>query len=259
MDVTAVMEQGTLGARERQALTSTRTPRVSVIVPTLNEAANLPAMLGRFPRGVHELIIVDGGSTDATVATARRLWPGVRVLQQPGSGKGAALSMGFAAATGDILVTLDGDGSTDPAEIPRFVSALKSGADLAKGSRFLDDGGSDDLTPLRRVGAHGFTALVNILFGAQYTDLCYGYTAFWRHHLGRISIASGFDVEASMTISALHGGLSVVEVASFEHARVHGASKLRMIRDGLQILMTILRARLQTRTGAEPAEAPASL
>jgi glycosyltransferase involved in cell wall biosynthesis len=224
-----------------------------VVIPTLNEERNLPGVLARLPGDVHELILVDGNSTDATVAVARSFWPDVLVVQQELRGKGDALALGFAAASGDIIVAIDGDGSTDPAEIPHFVAALVGGADMAKGSRFLAHGGSDDLTPMRRLGARGLTALVNALFGTEYTDLCYGYTAFWRECLGRMTTAVGFEVETSMNISAARAGLVVVEVPSFERARVHGTSNLRIIRDGVRILAAILGERVRRRPAREAA------
>ena len=78
---------------------------------------------------------------------------------------------------------LDADGSTDPAEIPRFVAALLAGADFAKGSRFIAGGGSTDITTMRRIGNWGLAKVVNSLWGGQYSDLCYGYNAFWRRCL----------------------------------------------------------------------------
>lgn len=225
-------------------------PRVSVVIPTLNEERNLPGVLARLPRDVHELIVVDGRSSDASVAVVRSLWPRALVLTQPGTGKGDALAHGFAAASGDIVVTVDADGSTDPAEIPFFVDALLSGADLAKGSRFLAGGGSDDLTRTRRIGARALTGLVNLLFGTGYTDLCYGYTAFWRDRLDQITVAAGFEVETSMSVSAARAGLRVEEVPSFERARVHGASNLRTVRDGMRVLGAIIGARARRRPRA---------
>ena len=230
-----------------------RVPSISVVIPTLNEERNLPGVLAGLPADVHELILVDGNSTDGTVAVARSFWPRVVVVQQRLKGKGDALALGFAAASGDIIVAIDGDGSTDPAEIPHFVAALQAGADMAKGSRFLAEGGSDDLTPMRRAGARGLTTLVNVLFGTEYTDLCYGYTAFWRDCLGRMTTAVGFEVETSMNISAARAGLVVVEVPSFERARVYGTSNLRIIRDGVRILGAILSERVRRRPLREPA------
>jgi glycosyltransferase involved in cell wall biosynthesis len=172
------------------------------------------------------------------------------VLEQRAAGKGDALAQGFAAATGDIVVTVDGDGSTDPAEIPLFVGALLAGADMVKGSRFLATGGSDDLTVIRTIGARGLTSLVNVLFGTRYTDLCYGYNAFWRDCLGQISTAAGFEVETSMNISAARAGLTVAEVPSYELARVYGTSNLRTVRDGLRVLGAIVGERARPRGGA---------
>src|SRR6185369_17837073 len=137
------------------------------------EARNLPHVLSRLPKSIHEVIIVDGNSVDDTLATARRLRPDARILTQNRCGKGNALACGFAAATGDIIVMIDADGSTDPTEIPRFVDALQGGADFAKGSRFRPGGDSDDITPLRRLGNMGLNGLVNVLMGTRFTDLCY--------------------------------------------------------------------------------------
>ena len=130
----------------------TITPSVSVIVPAMNEARNLPHVLPMIPTWVHEVILVDGNSTDDTVEVAQRLIPSVRIIPQHGKGKGAALRTGFAAARGDIIVMLDADGSTDPREIPAFVGQLVKGADFVKGSRFMQGGGTDDMPLYRKLG-----------------------------------------------------------------------------------------------------------
>jgi hypothetical protein len=219
-------------------------PRISVVLPTLNEEENLPHVFNRLPEDLHEVILVDGGSTDDTVRVAREHWPGIRVLIQPGQGKGDALRTGFAAVTGDIIVMLDADGSTDPAEIPRFVEQLDAGADFAKGSRFVGDGGSDDITPMRRMGNRALSTTVNVLYGTGYSDLCYGYNAFWTHCLPYIALdVPGFEVETLMNVRIAKAGLKVSEVPSFEARRLHGQSKLSTFRDGYRVLRTILRER----------------
>src|SRR2546430_11305202 len=109
----------------------TVSPTLSIVVPTRNEARNLEVVLPELPPA-HEIILVDGHSVDDTVATARRLLPDIRVLHQTRRGKGNALACGFLAATGDVIVMFDADGSADPAEIPSFVDALVAGADFAK-------------------------------------------------------------------------------------------------------------------------------
>ena len=88
-------------------------------------------------------------------------------MQQQGRGKGSALRTGFAAATGDIIVTLDADGSMDPGEIPGYVGQLLAGADYVKGSRFLQGGGTTDITLLRKLGAKAFVYLTRLLFGGR--------------------------------------------------------------------------------------------
>ena len=234
--------------RVRQPLTATlRAPvHVSVIIPTLNEAENLPLVFDRMPTGVAEVIIVDGGSTDDTVAVAKALSPLVKVVRQTGTGKGNALECGFSAATGQIIVMLDADGSTDPAEIPRFVAALLTGADIAKGTRFVTGGGSDDLTPIRRLGNKALTYLVNALWAANYSDLCYGYNAFWSRCVREIlPDLSGFEIETLINIRAAKLGMRVVEVPSYERARGHGTSNLNGRRDGIRVLRTIVGERLR--------------
>ena len=217
-------------------------PTVSVIIPAKNEADNLEHVLPRIPDWVHEVILVDGHSTDKTIAVARYLLSSIRIVQQRGRGKGDALRAGFAAATGDIIVMLDADGSTDPAEIPSFVEALVAGADFVKGSRFTAGGGTADMSHLRRFGNWGFTTLVKVLFGGSFSDLCYGYNAFWRRTLPQLALdGDGFEIETIMNVRALRAGLNVVEVPSFEAERIHGVSNLRTFPDGWRVLKAIGR------------------
>jgi glycosyltransferase involved in cell wall biosynthesis len=221
-------------------------PRISVVIPTLNEAANLPHVFARLPEGLFETIIVDGASTDDTIEVARALRPDVRVVLQDGAGKGNALACGFAAARGDIIVMLDADGSTDPAEIPAYVTPLLEGADFAKGSRFAKGGGSTDITPIRRLGNRVLNGVVNVLFGTRYTDLCYGYNAFWTSCLPHMDVTcDGFEVETLINVRIARAGLDVREVPSMEHERLYGESKLNAFRDGRRVLATIVRERLR--------------
>jgi glycosyltransferase involved in cell wall biosynthesis len=230
-------------------------PSVSVVIPALNEERNLPHVFARLPRDLAQVILVDGGSTDRTVDVARELWPAVEVVQQTRTGKGNALACGFAACTGDIIVMIDADGSTDPGEIPNFVKALVDGADFAKGSRFRSGGGSDDITPLRRLGNAGLNGVVNVLFGTRFTDLCYGYNAFWRRLLpgldlpdidaaapadGRKLWGDGFEIETLINVRVAERRLRIEEVASHEAPRLYGESNLRTFRDGARVLRTVL-------------------
>jgi glycosyltransferase involved in cell wall biosynthesis len=215
---------------------------VSVVIPALNEAENLAFVLPRIPNWVDEVVLVDGHSTDGTQQVARELYPSIRLITQEGTGKGDALRSGFAAASGEIVAMLDADGSTDPGELASFVEVLADGADFAKGSRFLDGGGTEDMPRYRQIGNWCFVAAVRVLFGGNYTDLCYGYNAFWARVLPLLDLdCDGFEVETVMNIRALRADLSIVEVPSFEHRRVYGTGRLRTIPDGWRVLKTILR------------------
>lgn len=241
-------------------------PKVSVVIPAMNEERNLPYIAARMPRDVDEIVVVDGHSTDCTVALAKRLWPGGVHVTQSRRGKGNALACGFAAATGDMLVMVDADGSADPAEVPRFVQALVHGADFAKGSRFRPGGGSDDITKFRRLGNRGLNLLVNRLFTMDFTDLCYGFNAFQRHCLDVMRLpdisaekpqwGDGFEIEALLNMRLAASGLSVVEVFSHEAHRIYGASNLNAVRDGFRVLATIRREFVTSRSGSLRASGP---
>jgi glycosyltransferase involved in cell wall biosynthesis len=216
----------------------------SVVIPTLNEERNVAWVLARLPAGLHEVIIVDGGSTDDTVEIARAVYPRVRVLVERRPGKGAALRAGFAEASGEYVVMLDADGSMNPSEIPRFIWALDNGCDLVKGSRFAPGGGTSDMTAVRRVGNGALMATVNVLYRTSFSDLCYGYMAFRRDRLSALRLDSdGFEIETEMVARAVIAGLRIAEVPSFENERGCGHSHLRPWRDGRRVLNTLLSER----------------
>jgi glycosyltransferase involved in cell wall biosynthesis len=246
-----------------------QSPTVSIVIPALNEERNLPHVFAKLPAGITEVIVVDGGSVDRTVAVARELRPDVKIVQQTRTGKGNALACGFAACTGDIIVMIDADGSTDPAEIPLFVAQLTAGADFVKGSRFDLGGDSHDITKLRKLGNDGLNLVVNVLFGTRFTDLCYGYNAFWRRVVPALDLpdtslprpadgsklwGDGFEIETMINIRAAVDGLKVGEVGSVEHARIHGETNLNTFRDGFRVLRTIFSEYGRMRRGRHRAE-----
>jgi len=219
-----------------------RKTKVTVVVPAMNEEHNIGHVLRRLPEGMHEVILVDGNSQDGTIAAAEQAYPGIRVLTQNGRGKGDAFRTGFAAVTGNLVVMLDADGSADPAEIPLFIEALEAGADFAKGSRFLPGGGSADITRLRSAGNTLLSGTANLLHGTHFTDLCYGYNAFWARCLPFISLdVPGFEVETLINLRIAGAGMKITEVPSYEADRISGQSNLNTFRDGFRVLGTILR------------------
>ena len=259
-----------------------RMPSVSVVIPALNEAENLPGVLARLPIDVHEVVLVDGNSTDDTVAVARAGHASIRIVRQHARGKGAALAAGLLAARGDIVVMIDADGSMDPAEIPALVGALVAGADVAKGSRYVVGGGSDDLTKLRGLGNRLLTYFGRLLYRQRWSELCYGFAAFWSDVIPRLELEAiaggptreltpeeelaeliapptkaplgyghGFEIEAILFTRSARAGLRVTEVASWEYERQYGASKLNTFRDGWRVLHALIKERRRAAAQAD--------
>jgi len=127
--------------------------------------------------------------------------------------------------------------------------ARVTGADFAKGSRFIQGGGSADITRFRRYGNKGLNTLVNILFSTKYTDLCYGYNAFCRHCLDSMRLPAvhaigpqwgdGFEIETLINVRVAAKDLNIAEVCSCESQRIHGVSNLNAVTDGVRVLRTI--------------------
>lgn len=230
-------------------------PTVSVIIPTLNEAENLPLVFPYLPMSwIDEVILVDGCSTDNTVEIARQLLPSIKVVLEKRKGKGIALRSGYEVASGDILIVIDADGSHDPREIPRYVLALMQGADFVKGSRFAPGGGTTDMPAIRKAGNFAFVIMSNLLFGVNFTDLCYGFHAFWKYCLDSLDLTNmdGFEIDTAIYLEAVRARLRIVEVPSFEGYRFYGKSNLRTMIDGFRVLRTICLKRFTHSKGKKP-------
>ncbi len=220
----------------------------SLVIPARNEGRNIAWVLEQIVDDVDEIILVDGDSTDATLITARSLRPDIKVVRQNGAGKGSALRTGFLAASCDVIVMMDADGSMAPQEIRHYLHFLANGSDFVKGSRFIGGGGSLDITPFRRLGNRFLLTVFNSVYGSDLTDLCYGFCAFHRRYLDLLDLtATGFEIEAEMTVRAVQAGLRIAEVPSLEMPRRAGKSNLRAIRDGRRVLTTLLRGRRRDR------------
>jgi glycosyltransferase involved in cell wall biosynthesis len=219
-------------------------PKISVIICTLNEEQNLSHVLPKIPEWVDEILVVDGHSTDNTVEVAKRIRPEIKILYQSGEGKGDALRLGVKHASGDIIVTLDADGSTDPEELSRFIEPLLDGYDFAKGSRFVR--GFPPNKPKHRIlGNLIITITFNLLFFRGYTDLCSGYNAFWKKKLEQVDLHShdGFENEPLINTRARKKGLKVIEVEHTDSGRLGGDIKEQSWRQGFKGIKSIVRER----------------
>jgi dolichol-phosphate mannosyltransferase len=205
--------------------------KITVIVPTRNEADNLLPVLVRARPHADELLVIDGNSTDGTRDIAVAC--GARVIIEDQRGKGAAIRRGITEAQGDILVFVDADGSHDPADIPALVAPILAGdADHVSGSRML--GGSDELHAtiqqfVRLFGSQVITLSINYTLGVRLTDCQNGFRAIRREVAQELGLEEDITtIEQEMIIKTVRRGFRLCEVATHEYARANGQSNFRV-------------------------------
>ena len=219
-------------------------PKISVVICAKNEADNLPYVLPKIPQWVDEILLIDGNSSDHTVEVAKKLCPKIKVLLQPDTGKGNAIRYGIRESTGEIIVTLDADGSTDPSEITNFINPLLNGYDFAKGSRFLNT--RPVIPPLRRFGNHIFALFTNILYGSNYTDLCAGLNAFWKRIIPTLDpTGTSFMDEPTVNIRLRKKKFRVIEITQHDTGRINGKANEHFLIQGWRILSIIIKERFR--------------
>ncbi len=219
-------------------------PKLTLVICAINEEANLCYVLPKIPQWVDETLLVDGHSTDNTAEVARKLCPDIHILSQPGKGKGDALKYGFEQSSGDIIVTLDADGATNPEEIHKFIHPLLNGYDFAKGSRFLQSFPHNK--PWYRIlGNWIITITFDVLFLRKYTDLCSGYNAFWKRTLKRVNLwsADGFENEPLFNCRLAKKKIKIIEIGHLDEGRLTGEVKELSWRQGFKAIKTIVRER----------------
>ncbi len=216
--------------------------RLSISIPALNEAANLPHVLARIPglKEIVEVILVDGGSTDGTIEVARKSLPSIRVVRQSGKGKSDAVRCGVQAARGEFVLSMDADGSHDPSDIPRFLAGARAGFDLVKGARYLPGGGSFDDTRLRRTLVWVTDHVANTLWGTRFTDIVFGMFLIRQQCFCDLGLTSnGFAIESQIVARAARRGYKICEIPVIERSRLSGSSHLSITRDGWFIGSTV--------------------
>jgi glycosyltransferase involved in cell wall biosynthesis len=237
-----------------------RRPRIAAVIPTLNEAATIAGVIAAIPPGVlDDIIVVDGGSNDATVAIA--CGAGARVIDI-GRGYGRACRAGVAAAEGcDIIVFLDGDGSDGPEQIPLLVAPLLAGiADFVIGSRTRGAREAGSMSLHQRLAGLAIGRLVGLLYGISYSDM--GPLRAIRRDaligLGMREATYGWNLE--MQMRAARAGLRIAEVPVVHRRRAGGVSKVSgtfggSLKAGWRILLTFARVALETRHAPPPSAA----
>ena len=216
----------------------------TVIIPSKNEGDVVVALALAARAYCDEVLVVDGRSTDGSPERLRTA--GVTVLDDRGRGKGDALRVGIEAARGDILVTLDADGSHDPAAIPSLVAPIVSGdADVVIGCRMR--GGSDEFAGtwtmfIRLWGNNFLTQVINTRYRTSLTDTQNGFRALRASAIKPLGLRANLHtIELEMVLRSLKHGLRVTQVPSHEYARKAGHSTLSVVEQTPAFLWCLLR------------------
>ncbi len=218
--------------------------KVSVIIPTRNEARAIGRVLEKIPKEiVNEILVIDGYSTDDTALEAKaKLRRGKdKFILQKKKGFGNAIIQAFKESSGDVIVILNGDGSQNPKDIPSLLAKINQGYDYVIASRYAKGGRSDDDTIVRFIGNRALTWLTNLIHRTNVTDSLYFFTAITRKGLKKLHLKSaGFEFCIEILIKAHKAGLKFAEVPVVERASL-SKTKVNAFWVGLRILRVILR------------------
>jgi glycosyltransferase involved in cell wall biosynthesis len=237
---------------DRKLERASRRLSVAIFIPTLNEISGMREILPRLsPDCYDELIVIDGGSTDGTVEYLEAQGVDVRREEKPGVVN--AYNQAFRATNSEIFVTIQGDGNCLVELIPRLIEDMEKGYDIVFASRYLPPAKSHDDSRLTAIGNHMFTRLINVLFGARYTDVLGGFRAYRRSAVLRMQLDRQPDAnwltrrytllntwEIGGCVRAAKLGLSVHEIPGDEPKRTGGKSKVSVIWNGMMVVGQIL-------------------
>jgi glycosyltransferase involved in cell wall biosynthesis len=220
---------------------------ISIVIPAYNEAQTIGNVIEETLTVMdnlqlpYEIIIVDDGSTDDTRRIATN-YKATVLYNGKNRGKGYAVRKGFRHAQGDIIVTIDADGSHSPKEIPELINPLFNGTDVVSGSRFLGTG-KHFTTRLNRLGNSLFNITIMILTRKHVTDSQTGFRAIKKQVIDKLNLnTTGYDIETEITVKSLKNGFTFQEKPISCHRREYNLSKLKILQDGSRIFKTILKA-----------------
>ncbi len=218
--------------------------KISLIIPTKNEAGAIGRVLREIPKKlIHEIIVIDGHSTDNTAKEVKALLRKGKdkFILQKRKGFGSALQQAFKVASGNVLIIMNADGSHNPKNIPALLKKIEEGYTYVMASRYLKGGGSDDDTIVRSIGNRVFTFLTNLIHKTNVTDSLYFFTTIKRRDLKKLHLVSpGFELCIEILIKAHKAGLKFAEIPVIERPRFAGKSKVNAFFAGLKILEVIL-------------------
>lgn len=221
--------------------------KTTLIVPTFNEADGVKVMMPCIKKSwVNQILIVDGGSTDGTLEYLKK--HGCDFFIQKERGYGAGVREAIGRAGGEIIIEFTPDGNSLPEKIPELTNKMKEGHDMVIASRYKDGARSYDDNTLTRFGNWFFTTLINILFGAHYTDTQVAFRAYRKSSYEKTKEqmdAKGLTWCGQLSIVFWRNGLKVAEIPADEPKRIGGKRKMNPLKTGWKIFVLILKERFR--------------
>lgn len=223
-------------------------PLLSIVIPVFNEESTIGKVIGRLRSTLkrislpYEILVVDDCSADRSREVSRRQKVKVYPLKWH-MGKGYALRVGFEKAKGEIIVTMDSDGSHLPEEISRLLEPiLKNEADLVVGSRFLE-GRNLGFRRINKLGNRLLNLLITVITREKISDSQSGYRAIKSTRLKELTLTSKeYEIESEMLVKAIRKGFRIKEVPIHFEQRTYGTSRLDPVVDGIKIVLSTLLA-----------------
>lgn len=218
--------------------------KTTLVILTRNEIQGLQTLFNQLPLSqVDECLAVDYQSTDGTVQFL--INQGIKVVHQKKHGRGEAFRLAIAEALGEAVVFFSPDGNENPNDIPKLLSIIQDGYDMAIASRFMKDSRNEEsnkLLPLRAWANQSFTLLCNLFFKGNITDSINGFRAVNKKSFNQLAVnAEGFAIEYQMSIKALKLKQKIKEIPTLEGNRIGGQSTAHSIPTGLKILKILLK------------------
>jgi glycosyltransferase involved in cell wall biosynthesis len=217
---------------------------LTLIVPAKNEGESLPKVLEEIKDFESKIIIILESSDTVTINAAKNF--DCKIIHQTDKGYGNALIEGINDVETEYLCIFNADGSFDPKYLSEMLKTCRKGLDFVFASRYMSGGGSDDDTLITKIGNFIFSTIGNIFFSLKLTDILYTYLLGKTKSFKKLNLkAKDFCLCVEMPIKAKRNKMNFIDMPSYERKRIAGKKKVSEFKDGLKILIYMIKSFFQ--------------